>query len=510
MRIGFNDLDQNISSRIKKFDELEMNYNPSDGNIVMYNGTTFYTGSLPKEENKILYFTDRSINNLKEHLYLSNNEYKTSFDTVFNKANIFASTFKNMVNTLEPNFLCKAEAKVLFMKEYNAFYYVYSANGKLYKINKYNINTQQVFDIYSLIKLNFACNKLKARMINDIIPYNNGFLVSTLNYGLYYINIETGTYEFKFNYPNIKQIELLINDNLLIITDDLSYNVNIVNLKTNMKVESFNNLCKNTMRAEKAIKLYNNDFVILTKSAGNVEKALHYWTLDESGLSYENMDYEIASNKQDPNYQIKFIDADKEYIYISGIYEKKLFVWKWNLSKLGDNPEEIIFNKLPINYDDLYYVKTNNREVHFVVKDRAIKYNGDIIENNILNKFLTSNQVYYFNNKFIAVDGKDVIFYNEPKYSFYNEIRLNIYNENITCNNINIFIDSAKGNEKVTLYDSKTLEQIIPDFYAQDLNNNFLISLKKCKSTNIELLIHMTKDSTINGVVVETNREYFE
>ena len=239
MRIGINELDRDLIAKIKKLDELELNYSPDDGNIVMYNGEGYYTGKYASF--KKMYFDDNMIYNFKKHLYKSGENYFSSFDKNVLKSNIFSSSLKNCLTNIEGGFVSKTDADVLKFKEFGANYYAYSASGKLYEINKFNPTTQTIYDIFSLLKTHFAFSQLNPYMVSDFIVYDNGFLVAVLGAGVYYINIKKGIYELKYNLASVTHL-VAINDRIILTSKDKNYTVVIADFKTGKIIEKYNNV----------------------------------------------------------------------------------------------------------------------------------------------------------------------------------------------------------------------------------------------------------------------------
>jgi hypothetical protein len=239
MRIGINDLDRDLIKKINKFDELELNYSKDDGNILMYDGENYYTSKI-NVKNKEIYFTENDLMDYRKHLYKSEGKFISSFDTKVLNNNVFSSSFKSLLTSSEPKVLCKTDASVIYMKEYGSYYYIYTLSGKLYKINKIATNTQTVYDICALLKTHFACTNLHPKMITDFIQYEDGYLFSVLGYGIYYININQGIYELKFNYPSVIKMVEVANNILVTLTKDNDKTVILSNLINGKKIESYN------------------------------------------------------------------------------------------------------------------------------------------------------------------------------------------------------------------------------------------------------------------------------
>ena len=57
MKLSTNDLDKSLIDKITQLDEMRLNYTKDDGNIVMYDGNSFYTGKMPEVKVKLPYFS---------------------------------------------------------------------------------------------------------------------------------------------------------------------------------------------------------------------------------------------------------------------------------------------------------------------------------------------------------------------------------------------------------------------------------------------------------------------
>lgn len=514
MRIGINDLDRDLIKKICKFDELELNYSQDDGNVLMYDGDNYYTGKF-NIRNKEIYFTENDLYEYRKHLYKSEGKYVSSFDTRLLVNNTYTSSFKNLLTTVEPKYLCKADSSVLCMKEYGTYYYLYTISGKLYKINKIATNTQTVYDICSLLKTHFACTNLHPKMITDFIPYEDGYLFSVLGYGIYYININQGIYELKFNYPSVIKMAEIANKMLVTLSKDHDKSVVISKIENGKKVESYSVLSLNYQHPKDIKVLPNKDFIVIGESNGlmNTANILHYWKLDEGELSYNNIDYLLPENNRSIYYEPKFYSVHNNYFYIFGTYKTRIFSWCWDLSNIMEKPIEKFYDKVPVNFDNFYSYKLANDGIYFIIGNRMIKYDveDNIVENILLNNFLTTHDVISLDaSSFIAIDKKDVVIYPFQTYSYYPELTFNIYDKQDKCNNINIYIKSSTGNESITFFNAITKEQITPDFYGLTEENEFLISLRNVNATKIYMGIDLKKDSSIGGIVINCNQEYYK
>ncbi len=505
MKLSTNDLDKSLIDKITQLDEMRLNYTKDDGNIVMYDGNSFYTGKMPEVKVKLPYFSTEELYNFKQNLFSNNELYTSSYTNNFQNEVRNNSAFKNIMKSMSYSFISKLDSTALFFKMYGSYYYAFTSSGKLYKISKTQLNEQTVFDIIAILKTNFACQNLFARKILDIIPYEDGFLISVLDNGVYYININTGIYELKLNITSINKLYRLNSTKILALSNTEKKSVIIFDAVSGKKIDSFDTLSNFNQLPDSAV-ITEKGFYVLGKYIGNSApiNMIHYWQLDAGEISYENYDDLVDIALEYNKYQYITIDNDENNLLVYGI-------------KSNGNIFRCVYD-IQNNTNDYYemdVIKPNSTKL-FVNKNIYIVNNSVyIIEDNaILDMFKLSlninDKIYFDKNSIIYVGGRDIISYTFPKYAFYPTESFVIYDENGICNNIKILVSSTTGKEKIALFNGETKEQIIPQFYGLTENNEFIIVLKNCKATKIVMTIDFNKESEIKNIVVKTNREYFE
>lgn len=523
MKIGINDLDIDLVEKIRRLDSLELNYKKDNGNIVMYDGNKFYTSNMPQQiiektnvvNNEIIYFSSNEIEELKEHLYNSKGNFKSSFDTNMIGDPYFSTNFKNLLTTINYNVLCKTDSNILRFDEYAGFYYLYLNNGFMIKINADNPSSQTKYDFLSILKTNFACSNLRPKSILNIYPYKEGYLISTIENGVFYINIPKGIYELKFAANNVKYIQALHNDEILLVSLSTKNAINIYDFNTGNKIETYNNLSSYDLQIPQRFYFNKDRFFILGKTAGyNMSNnLLHGWRLDPAGISYENIDSDIHENKQSVDYHVKFMTVKDSYLYLSGIFNKKLFVWKYDINALYECPEEYVYEYPVISYDDFKLFKVlDNNCFYFTIKDRLVKltFDGHVLENLQLKEYSNIERIYLTHDKLIVVDKNELLSYPLPKYSYYQTLDFDIYNEEKYCNNINILIVSENAKERAVFYNPEDGKQIMPTFYIINSDKYSLIKLKDCNYKKIKMRLNIERDSNIKGIVVNKNNLFIK
>lgn len=514
MKYSINDLDQNLVDKINRLDKMELEYSKDNGNIVMYDGSKYYTSGIqfPVQTTEKVYFSNNSIIDFRDALYKSNDKYKSSFDNNFTGKNSLMSNFKNAYSEINSNFICMADSDVLLFKEFGNYYYAYVKSGKLIKISKSNTTIQNFYNVINSIKMNFVCPNLVSTDILDFIIIDNKVLVSTIENGVYLLDFDNSIYELKFNLNQVIRMINLPNGNILCVTDLDKNAIVTYDFETGNKVETSNVIKKRDYQVAKdAIIMDNGDYAVIGKNIGVTQSdhLLHYWKLDLSSAGYDNRDGIIAKNKASVFYEIKFFSSFDKYVLISGVYKNKLFIWIYDTDNLKNAPEEILFDKINVEYDDVLFVYAKDRnDILFNIKDRLVEIDntGEVISNIKMNQFNSVSKMMFLDKKIIAIDGKEVIYYNLSSSSYYPEIKLNIYNENISCNNINIYVKSSNGSDRALFFNAKTNEQIIPAYYGITEYHESVINLSDCDATKIIMKISSPKDNIIYGVVVNSNR----
>jgi len=514
MKISIDELDNSVKNKINKFDKLELNYAEDNGQIVMFNGKEYYTSNIeiPRHNIEHVYFSNNSINDFRKALYKSHDNFKSSFDTIFTESNLTMSNFRNAYSEINSNFICMADSDILLFKEFGNYYYTYLESGKIFKINKSNITVQTDYDIMNVIRTNFVCPNIKNTDVLDFIVVNNAFLISTVENGIFYMDFNKNEFELKFNLNQVIKLLELPNKNILCISDIDKNSIVTYDLESGNKIETSNVIRKRDYQVAKdAILMDNGDFAVLGKPIGinPCEHLLHYWRMDFSKASYENEDIKIHPNKASVFYEVKFLSSFSKNIVISGVYKSKLFIWVYDTDNLKNTPREIIFDKLNIEYDDLQFVHMKSYdEIYFNIADKLlmINANGDILANIKMNQYGNISKMLCSENKIIGIDRKEALHYNITSYNYYPEIKLLVFNDPIACNNIDIYIKSNNGKDRVTFYDPNTNEQIRPSYYGITEFNETVINISDCKSTKIVMKINSPKDNEIYGVVVNKNR----
>lgn len=507
MKISLNDLDPSILAKLQLLDELRLNYTKDDGNVLMYNGQSLYTTKFPEYAKiEIPFITTEELVAFRDNKFTNNQIYTSSYVNAFGNSTRNNSAFTSIMKELTGTYISKPTSKVLFFKPYGAYYYIYTANGTVYKINKKQLNEQTVIDILGLIKTHFACQNITSKNITDILPYEDGLLISVAGYGVYYINLQTGIYELKCNYPYVYKLYKL-KDNKLLILSSLpteTKSVMIYDIISGKRIEAFNDLSQYNQIPDTAI-VYDDSFYILGRYVGTAAPTnmIHYYRLDAANISYENKDSDLNLNLAYDMYKNIKMVKNGAYINIYGVTSNNvIFVYQY----------DVLNNKS--TYTEMSNICPKSVNVHILgeyvlIDNIAYKLdNKDIVDVCKLN-IPSHAEILYDNGKIIAVYNTIVMSYELPKYAFYSEEDFVIYDEDYTCNNIKVLVSSTDCKEKLYFYDENN-KQIIPDFLGViEENNEFIAVIKNCNAYKIKLHIAFSKNSNINSIIVKTNNEYY-
>ena len=511
IKITTDQLDASILDKLTRLDAMESSYKKENGNVVMYNGDNFYTGKFPEmPKQKVVYFSYNEIADMREALYKSNSKYKSAADTYMTMGKIYASNFKNLLTSVEPTRIFeKEEEDILLTKTYGNFYYIYTNLGNIYKIVKNNTNMVNKINIIKNIKEYFIPN-FDSRDVLCFIPYSDGYLVSTLNNGVFYITENSA--ELKFSFNGVFKLFISPNHNIICISKFEKPAVIIYDFASGEKITTSNKLrMRDKQYPRDALMLDNGDFCILGKPSGGnpSDNLLHYWKLDEAQIGYNYID--IGSNKASIFYEVKFLNESADHIYISGVNQNRLFVWVYDKLDLKREPEEIIFDKINITYDDLLLVDINDGLITFNIRDRllTIDKNCEVIENLTMRNFDGTKEMLG-GNTIVCIKEHSINVYLKQKYGYAPNISLEIYNGNIPCNNINIYTASTEATERMAFFNGETLEQIIPAYYGITSDFESIINISDCSAKKIIMKIMSPKSNIIKGVVVNTNQLYIK
>jgi len=151
-------------------------------------------------------------------------------------------------------------------------------------------------------------------------------------------------------------------------------------------------------------------------------------------------------------------------------------------------------------------------ESYFVIGESNNLYflnaNGDVEKNLKLNEKIKTVILNEFSDEFFYISDDKIIISKIPEYSE-KETILDIYSSEVICNNIDVYLKSSTGKEKIVFFDRDTLNEIVPFYYAV-YNNDVILKLLETNSKKISMKIVSPKDSNVEGVVISRNKLFIK
>jgi len=323
MRISEKDLELDLLSKVKRLDPVVSSYNDSaSDNFVSYNGKDFFIKKINSTGiRKIL-----SEDEIKEALYYINKKdekgiFESSKFKKFQKASIWNKYFPSALSF-------PTEKEILFLgqiyliKKIEKGFIILTKTGKFFEFDE---NFKEIFSYDLLHEIKTLFN-IKDFFIFDIIEIEDrktSVFITTKRNGIFLLKKEKKQLELKFLFNNAKCIKDVLNGNVLCINDE---EMVFFNFENELKVER-NIILKNNFHIPEKIEIENNNIFIFSKPIyRNIGKLLYWWEKDIQNLSYNNATGKIAPHPENDEYKIKFLFSKKNYIFIAGLKNKKVFV----------------------------------------------------------------------------------------------------------------------------------------------------------------------------------------
>jgi hypothetical protein len=508
MKITRDNLDPEI---IKKLDIIDKLY----GNLEGLNGSELlsYTDGQFKGR-KINDLTLRQIgklsdiHNLQDHLYIEKGTIKNSIQSNFNINNRASVSFRNQILNLKGYQLFETTNQIrLFRKEGDQLL-ILDRSGIFYN---YNVPTKKIdfsLDIASRVKSLFAITRFLPYDILDFQIFRGGFLFSTSHNGVFFADIENNNLEAIFPEPWILQIKVIDNDTILLISKTGTFT--IYNYEKRLKIETFNKLKNLHQIVKRVVVDENRIYILATNNITNATKGiLHVFEKDLAGIGYNDITSSVYPGYDILNVLIINSCLCKDSFVIAGIRDKSVLLWKYKKDEINKKFEEIIFNKLDIDY--VNFIKIENQSIYINYKDRLIVFdiNGNIINNIKLDIDAIQDIIFESENKFYAISDTKLSLYSIPNYAkTEQEFTAQVY-EGEATNNIEILIKSNTGDQLITLIDPESLEEIHPNFHMIYHNDSY-IKITGRTITNLIMKIKVTEMTEIEGIVVNADRIFLK
>lgn len=499
MRISRRELDSSVLKKLDQFDSItNLPYVPSDGFVSYKKDVGFFFKKTNDSFLRKIYSEDDFIE-MKNAVYNPPANVKSSayFDMREDKDRYSAAVSSLVVDGEFDTVLSSQENIRIVKNDVNRFIALDVAGNVIETLGnevKYSVN------VLSLLKDSFSLNELGAFDITDIELYPNGFLVSILESGVYKYDSKTGVIEMVIADNGIKMIKVISENKKLFCVSDNACTVYMID--SGKKIETFHTI-KNAFQIPFIMSSEGRDIFIVGKTMiRNSDKLIHLWREDAAKINYNNKDNLLSTHKSASKYEIKFISQDKNYLYISGLYRNKLFVWKYDKDYLYREPEEVIMDCLDFSkmtgvvcINNQYLVAVQNKL--YGIQDNIVCMNVSF-ENPIAKLFFTEVGV-------IAISNENVLNISLPKFTAaQDELKYLLLNEREECNNIDIFIAGANNGEIVTLLNSENKE-IIPTAIFHN-RGDIMIKLMNCPERVINMKIKVFPESSITGIAVKKNK----
>jgi hypothetical protein len=510
MKINKNDIESSIIEKINQFDSIIDNFSDEDrSGFLAFNGNKFYIKRTSDVFLKKI-LSEEDLNNYKSHLYLESGLLKNSFRTNINTNNQSSNRFKSLIVKPVEDVLFKFTSDIVLHKEYLGSVYVFTEKGFLIQYSLKDKKSETAYDLLGTIKKEFSIQNISVYDFISIEAFEGGVLLGTRNDGVFFYDPKSKKLEVKFAEQDVVLIKYLGNDLFVLGMDKIDANIAFYNI-SGMRIEVANSLKKKLFQMPHLIDSYNGNLFVVGRpySLDTTKDIVHYWKKDLAGLSYNNLDGKLFPGYDNKNYKPKYITVTESHLYISGLKDNKvLFIWQYDINDLQKPFIEFSFDKF--SFEKLSYVDMN--EKHFVAAETNNVYFMDIdgkVERNIsLNEEIKSIFLTDIDDEFIYITNDKIISVKLPKHTD-GDISLNVYSGETNCNNIDIYIKSSTGKEKIVFLDADTLMQIAP-FYYGVYNNDIIIKLLGSTSLNILMKIGIPEDSEIEGIVINPNRLFMK
>lgn len=501
MKITERDLSESILNKLNQFDRVINTFdkNNPDG-FISYNGTDFYIKRFNDANARRVYTEDELIG-LHKDIFRKRLNVRSSFNHVLvndKKRNNAIAGFLHEVNIKE---ISKTRDDIHKVKYYpESIILIYDTSGVIYKVKDSKI--QYEVKILDFLKEHLV-HEVDVFDILDIEYYDSNIYLSTLNSGIYVYRESTEKIELLSTVSSVKILDILENGELFCANDEECV---VISTETGKKIDKYHQLHNHYQIPKLSLKVKGGLF-ILGQPIGlsNSESLLHYWKKDLAGVSYNNKDAILAKNPVDINYQPMFMKEYDGDLYISGLYNGKIFIWKYNIDYPHRLPEEIIldvpirtFDSFEVLKEDIFLIGSRCR---VYVIDKKNRYIDNIKLETLARgiKLLPDNSLYgSLENKLFKFDIETF----EKKQDF---IDIDIYSDDVSCNNIDILVDGARKEETLFFYDADTQQEIKPSYYMI-YRDEAVIKLTNCKAKKIRLKMQVLADSNIRGISIKHNR----
>jgi hypothetical protein len=505
MKFTEKDLNNTILDKLNRLDSIINSPSKGEG-FVIYDGT-FKTKVIP-DTNLRRVFSENELTEIESFGYIKNKSYQSAFlNSELNYLNKPILNFRKLSLKLNPEKLFSIENEIVLSKKFNNIIFVLDNTGKFYEYDLEKKILNHSFNLINELKMNFSIDKIYPFDFLDILYYDKGFLISTKNNGVIYVNVYTKALEVKFSEDNIIMMRNLGNGNILLAANRSTNNLIIYNFKTELKVEIWNQLRKLGNQFPEDIFTDEKYIAILGKyySTEPAKNLLHIWEKNE--IEFSNIDSNIYPGTDNYDYYLKGVLTDTDHIYVYGLKGLNLFIWKYNKNNLYKKYEEIMFDNIKLNHLNNNIIIKNNK---FIIPSYNKLYAYSLEKKISMNIELPLEIISVYGDKedLIVIGRNDIVRVIPPKYEIEKSITIKIPSVEKVCNNINIIIQ-GRDDENIVFIDEDTLKQIIPEFYLIDKERT-IIKLKNANSNNILMKISLAGLNEINNIIINYDNIYIK
>jgi hypothetical protein len=506
MKLTQKDLEQNLVNKIERLDKVISNFSESDkAGFLAYNGDEFYIRKVSDLSLKQM-INYKELLEIETFLKKEDEITKNSFLSNFNLNNRANSNFNSLATAIKPIEIVKLESDIKLIKKDENYLIILDVLGNFHKFDIKKRKIEFSLDIITKVKSLFAITELYPYEINDFEIYGGGFLFSTNNNGVFYVNIEENTIEVMFAEKNIKLIKVLDQERVLLLSE--SGVATLYETKKGFKIESFNFLPKSQQTAKKSF-FINGNIYILGKSPDPREvNLLHILEQEKEGIDFRDITGKLYKQEYKLGYIIYDLVVENGNIYLYGLKDEKVFIWKYNLTSLEKEHTEIIIDD--INFSSVPFISFDEGKIYINYKERLLVYSEDgvLIKNLSIGIEKIKDMIFSENKEIIILSINSVYLLKTPEYKYEKEIMLNIYSGEY-CNNLEILFISNDGKEDIVLIDGETDTQIQPSFHMTYKNKNY-IRLIEGGSKNIYAKVSLSDSTKIKGVIIRANALFFK
>ena len=496
MKIKCDALDLEVQNKLNRLDNLD----DKIGFVYVNNGK-YDIKKIDSINARTIYTTDDIIK-IRSHKYNSCDNYISGKDKILTLTSDARAT-KKLLHNAEFSSLFKTQYKFIKYFDLDDKIGTVNASGILHVLN-INDLSHVAINILDILKNKFIFRQLYPSDILDICKFNDSFLISIRNNGIYKFNLDSECELFSTE-QNVDILKIL-NNNIVLCCRKNTYNNAIFFLdNAGRKILTFNTLAIEQKYILDVIVLNNYFYIIAdTKTALHTNKMLYKFELDDACISYHDVSDRISFNRINSKYQYVKTIAYSNDLYMLFVVDSKICIWYYNSEF---NSYEIHETDVVVDIDNIrdfgvvdnvLTVATNNKILQFK------NFNIDTVvanKNNILDCIIINNVLY-------LSDGLMLYKYGSYNYKDYSILTFDLTDIN-NVNNADVYI-SANKKLSYKFYDAITKIEIIPA-YGMYVNETDVIFKLLNINNNIRVQVsNLDINSEIHDLIIHVNQLYLK